>query len=148
MTSLVSPTFLIFSFSYSEKWADFLCRWLTVIAVVFPIITIVFFVLPDVCTSVMRPIWLDICGNIFAPGGRNAPYKVGFTNHYSTNGIYCSIACICCYLKVLFNNKRIWIWIFTKHCKIIKCFFETKRKYSKFNATTNKQSCQFTRKQF
>lgn len=101
-------TFLIFSFSYSEKWADFLCRWLTVIAVVFPIITIVFFVLPDVCTSVMRPIWLDICGNIFAPGGRNAPYKVGFTNHYSTNGIYCSIACICCYLKVLFNNKRIW----------------------------------------
>ncbi len=102
-------TFLIFSLSNSENWTHFFCKWLIRFSVFFPLITILFFVLPDLCSSVMKPIWLDLRGTPYAPGSHSGGlYKVGFTTHYSNNGIYCAIACICCYTKVLFSNKKIW----------------------------------------
>lgn len=96
---------IIWFLIYSDNWIKFLMDFCYVIALFFPLTTIIFFIFPDLCRAIMIPIWNDTVGGI-AGGSYRAIHRAGFTIHYSYNGIFCAVSSLLCFVKVIFNKER------------------------------------------
>lgn len=107
---LIMAVFLALVLQLSDTWMEGAIKQVVFFSMVHMITGWIFLVLPQVYLNKIVPLFPEHTAALVAYQAKNI--LIGFTTHYTTSGIYCSIGCISAFALLVHNEKKKWSFLY------------------------------------